>query len=134
MVLICWSAWIFSELFFVGLEIVLRVVVPNYFLLQEGVTERRELVLIACCSDKLASLPISPLQWSGILIHFSGLLWCISQDPGSLCHSHRDPHLAAADSGSRQNSTRQCSKVLENSGSPGCRSVLGVLGSIVQMP
>lgn len=89
---------LFKAVFFVVLEIVLLVVVPDYFLLQEGVTERSELPFFGSCSDKLTSSLIFPLQWSGILIHFSSLLWCLSQDPWSLCHSRRDPHLTPADS------------------------------------
>lgn len=96
---------------FVGFFKTVIAVVHNYFLLQEGVTERGELPSIWSCSDKLSPLLFLHYNWLVLLCTSVFAIVCLS--------SCRDLSLLAAHSGSQQNSTRQCSKVLENSASPG---------------
>lgn len=113
-----------------GLEIVL-LVVPNYFLLQEGVTERRELPLLEAVQINWLLCPFP--HYNGVVFLPTSVACCgVSLKTHGPCVTAVGIHISQLQTLGL--GTRQCSKGLENSGSPGCRSLLGTLGSVGQMP
>lgn len=114
MALILWSGWIFSELFclWVWRLFLLLFIITSFF---------RRVSLKGEGSHLLETVQINwlPCHFPTVTGWFSHPLQCllqfVSPHPQSVHHSCRDLSLMAAHSGSQQNCSRQCSKVLENS-------------------
>lgn len=134
MVLICWSAQIFSKQFCLWISrlFLLLFLILSFF---------RRVLLEGQSSHLLGAVQIN---WPFLcqFPHYSGVsllptsVACCGVSPkthGSCVTAKRDLYLTAAGSGTQQNSTRQCSKGFENSGSPGYILLLDPLGSTVQM-